>query len=81
MTSPGNRRWDRFHTLVEDARLSYPEWREGQTLFNVACDLDRLTLDQVRGTDLDPFYRDERIPAFTAYLRRQWHVPNEVPDV
>jgi hypothetical protein len=80
MTSPGDRKWERFRVLVEVARLSYPGLRRGQAMFNVACDLDRLALDQLRGTDLDPFYRDERIPAFVAYLRRHWHVSSEAPE-
>lgn len=46
--------------------------REGHALFNVLWDYDNDEAERILGTQVDPFYRDERIPEFLASLRRAW---------
>lgn len=41
------------------------DWRLGQTFFNVLYVTHRELANELRGdVNLDPFYQDERIPAF-----------------
>ena len=42
--------------------------REGQAAFNALFELRQDLSEQIRTTDLDPFYRDDRLPAFWAWL-------------
>jgi hypothetical protein len=42
------------------------ELRAGQRAFNELYDEDPVTADAIRGTEFDPFYLDERLPAFHA---------------
>jgi hypothetical protein len=44
--------------------LSDGNQRKGQAAFNALYQLDTLVADMIRGSQFDPFYRDERIPAF-----------------
>lgn len=47
--------------------------RDGQFAFNLLCDVRPDLSEQIRGgTDLDPFYRDENLPAFWEWLRNNW---------
>lgn len=50
-----------------------PEWRAGQVyynaLFEVRPDLANLVDDR---HDLDPFYRDDVLTGFLAFMRGQW---------
>lgn len=48
------------------------EWRYGQTCFNVLYELDPELANQIRGTDLDPFHLDERVPEFLAKVRDEF---------
>lgn len=51
---------------------SKPNWRVGQTWFNV-LDQQRPDLaDKIRGTDLDPFHRDDRVGNFIAWVEENW---------
>jgi len=45
-------------------RESRGAWRKGQCLFNALYWFDAELADIIRATPADPFYRDERIPAF-----------------
>ena len=49
-----------------------PELRDGQRAFNVlwACRPD--LAEQVRGTAIDPFYRDEMLPSFYEWVGENW---------
>ncbi len=49
----------------------YPEWREGQTWFNVLYEQHPEIADDIRGTILDPFYNDENLPRFFNFLTKQ----------
>lgn len=45
-----------FLQIVSIVRCENPEWRLGQTLFNVAKILFPEKAEQVRNTEADPFY-------------------------
>jgi hypothetical protein len=47
-------------------RLSDPERdeREGQAAFNTLHELDPELANTVRGSKVDPFYKDDRLPEF-----------------
>lgn len=47
---------------------AHPHQRAGQAAFNALHDIEPEIANQVRGTDCDPFYRDSRMVAFTAWL-------------
>jgi hypothetical protein len=47
--------------LTDEYRSMY-DWRRGQCLFNALYALYPDIANQIRGTDVDPFHRDERIP-------------------
>lgn len=61
-------------SLVDKVRLAVrfrPEdWRAGQAAFNTLYTLRPDLADQIRGdhVELDPFYRDENLPAFYTWL-------------
>lgn len=57
-----------FRAAVKVAMRDNPRWRYGQAVYNVACGLSPLA-DVLCGTDLDPFYYDERVEAFVHRLR------------
>lgn len=38
--------------------------RLGQSLFNALYEVDRAMADNIRNTDVDPYYLDENVPAF-----------------
>lgn len=48
------------------------EWRYGQTAYNVLEAFDCDLADKVRGTNLDPFHDDDRLPEFLATVRDKW---------
>jgi hypothetical protein len=51
------------------ARLLHPEWRLGQAYFNfLAQDYPELA-KEIAGTDIDPFYVDDRINDFLKHIQ------------
>lgn len=48
-----------------------PEWRWGQTGFNVLRRLYPDLAENIAQTDLDPFFIDDRMPTFLKWLNRQ----------
>lgn len=58
-----------------DRKHGAPAWRVGQTHFNVLWQLRPDLADAARGTQLDPFHRDDRVPAFLRWLRDNWDAP------
>lgn len=46
--------------------------RFGQAAFNVLYALDEDLANSIRGTDLDPFHDDEKLPEFLERLRSEW---------
>jgi hypothetical protein len=56
-----------FGTRVQ-AMLRATRWRCGQAMFNVLTDMNLSLAEEVRGTELDPFYDNERIGAFMKHI-------------
>lgn len=46
--------------------------RWGQGLFNHLCTVRPELAEKIRGTELDPFYRDDRVPVFLEFLEKNW---------
>lgn len=62
-----------YLATMEQYRLylrTEPEWRNGQCLFNAVRTCWPFAAEQIRGTDLDPFYQDSRVPMTIEYLAR-----------
>ncbi len=57
---------------VQHAKREHPEWRNGQAHFVV---LTKVRMDIARAlwsTDVDPFYDDDKVPAFLASVGEMW---------
>lgn len=66
---------DRIATFTRDAEellREQGEWRRGQTYFNLLRRIDPDAASEVVGTKYDPFFKDERVPAFVAWLTARW---------
>lgn len=61
-----------FGFSVVDYRAQYPEQRQGQASFNVLRTNRRKWTDEIHGTPLDPFYMDDRLPAFRKWLKEKF---------
>lgn len=46
----------------------HPDHRQGQRAFNTLCKVQPELAERIRGTDLDPFHQDERVPKFVLYV-------------
>ena len=58
-----------------------PRWRRGQTYFNALWELRPDLSEQIRGKyELDPFHRDELLPAFLEFVRANWDTPPTQPE-
>lgn len=53
----------------------HPTLRWGQAHFNVLHDVHPDLSARVHNTELDPFYLDERIPQFLAFVSSNWDTP------
>ena len=51
--------------------LKATKWRCGQAMFNVLADLHPALASDIRSTELDPFYQNERIGAFMKHILEQ----------
>ena len=47
-------------------------WRRGQYAFNLLHSMKPKLAELVRATPIDPFHRDERIPAFLEFVQAHW---------
>ena len=47
--------------------------RAGQAQFNLLVKVRPDLAEMVRGSDFDPFHRDERLPEFYGFLARHWN--------
>lgn len=48
-----------FYDVVASTQKGFPTWRAGQVLFNVLWDLRPDLSEQIRGTELDPFFSEK----------------------
>lgn len=72
--------YDEFIKKVINTKNDHPEWRLGQTYFNVLWDVNRdLALDVYMG-EADPFYFDNRIPAFLGAVHSYFEAFGSVTD-
>jgi hypothetical protein len=54
--------------LAAKLEREYPVWRRGQSAFNALALLAQPLADSIRGTDLDPFHKDDRLDAFWTHV-------------
>lgn len=66
--------FDEYLVRVMIALDQHPEWRVGQTYFNVLYRVRiQLANEHIRGKPgIDPFYDDRIIPAFLAEVYKRW---------
>jgi hypothetical protein len=57
---------------VTETKNENSSWRMGQTYFNVLSDVRSDLSEQVLFTNLDPFFRDEVIGNFLAFVAENW---------
>ena len=57
---------------VQRTKQLFPEWRAGQTAFNVLRRVKPDLAERVRGTDFDPFYRDKVLHDFYKFVSVEW---------
>lgn len=63
--------YEEFLTFIATEYRPTP-WRVGQFYFNALNYVRPDLAKEVRATELDPFYDDERIPAFMEALASMW---------
>ena len=51
-------------------RISNPEWRRGQAVFNVLYKLHPEVADSIRGTEHDMYHNDENIEQFKELITK-----------
>ena len=61
-----------YTKAVDKAQAKHPEWRLGQTAFNVLWELRPDLSEQVRATEIDPFHSTARLPQFFAWVQERW---------
>lgn len=65
--------FEEYAAQVGAVKAQNPHWRYGQTYFNVLAHVRPDLSEQVRGVvALDPFYKDENLPAFLHYIYPRW---------
>jgi hypothetical protein len=70
--SPYHSRYRQFEEAVIAEQRAHPDWRLGQTVFNVLYEKDPALADEVRGGPVDPFYNDGLVPALMEVVKRRW---------
>lgn len=65
-----NKVFEEFVENVQARRRNNPDEREGQAAYTVLHSLRQDLAERVDGSRLDPFYSDDRLPAFLGWLRR-----------
>ena len=58
-----------FLRAVDKVFLDNDEWRYGQACFNVLHALHPKLADGIRGSAVDPFYTDDRVPVFLVWVK------------
>ena len=64
--------YETFITTCMRMRTRNPAWRKGQTYYNVLSQVRPDLCERIRTSKLDPFYMDERIPAFLEWVKANW---------
>ena len=63
--------YDEFVSLVVSYRRG-TNLRKGQAYFNVLSDVRPDLSEQIRGTALDPYYKDYVAPEIIAFVQNNW---------
>lgn len=63
--------FEEFRVYVEAHRHDL-DWRPGQAAFNLLVQARPEIAGRVRGTAEDPFYVDDRLPAFWRFVEDDW---------
>lgn len=74
---------DQFYTFIDAVHRCQQvsaSWRAGQTMFNVLWELHPTLATVIRGSNVDPFYRNDRIPAFLTELLTPTALAEVSPD-
>ena len=58
-----------FLERVHLYRKDFPQLRLGQAMYNILNSYHPNLAVSVRGTELDPFYRDDRVEDFLEYIK------------
>ena len=53
----------------DDFLRDYPDWRNGQALFNAIYYVNQDVGNKIRGSAVDPFHRDDKIDECIKYLK------------
>lgn len=61
-----------YLAMVSSAKVDHPEWRMGQTYFNVLYITHPAFADSFRSGKFDPFYLDDRIGSFLKLVSERW---------
>jgi len=61
------KRWE-FDVLVTQKMQSNPQYRKGQAAFLVAWEHVGEKINIIIGSEKDPHYSDDKLPAFLVYL-------------
>ena len=64
--------YDDFCMKVAANQAIARSWRSGQAAFNTLHEVRPDLSERVRGTGLDPFYRDERLKEFYDFVEANW---------
>jgi hypothetical protein len=59
-----------FLETVYKYRKEYPNWRYGQVLFNALYEVDPDLANEIRGTEIDPFYYGIDEVTFTPFFEK-----------
>ena len=63
-----NKQLTEYILKCEEIREEYPQWRKGQTYFNVLYDMYPEIAEEIRATAYDPFHVDTVIPYFLNHI-------------
>jgi hypothetical protein len=62
-----------FVAEIAEFKVRNPNWRVGQTAFNrLRIQRPDLAQQVFNNAELDPYYNDERLPAFYAWVEEHW---------
>lgn len=60
--------WAAYAITLANMSRNHPNWRAGQRAFNALYKVSPDLANRIRGTEYDPFNRDERLEAFHEFI-------------
>ena len=66
--------YEEYRSAVDLTLKTNPDWRYGQTMFNVLHEIRPDLSEQVRATNLDPFYKNtyNGVYPFLQFIQENW---------